>query len=265
MLCRFIIVALLLPLFARAQQPEKLLYHNIKTDKQGKIIPWFNPDPGTSYDHIVKIVFDFWDHMRTDMNGLPYYMNHQVWNANFNDPRGVGGDQFAMALSSWRLLYGYTGNERIKANMYFIADYYMTHGFSAPDSKWPNLPYPYNTLIYSGQYDGDMRNGKDVLQPDKAGAFGCELLNLYKMSNGYNIGDNPYYLEGAIRIANTLASHIKEGDINYSPLPFKVNARTGTTVLLRNHDFTGSWIDTAGYTTNWAGTMQLFSGSSEHH
>jgi hypothetical protein len=249
---------LILPAFLNAQTKEVLIYHPIQTDKAGMIIPWYDSDPGKSYDHVVKIVWDFWDRMRTDMNGLPYYMNHQVWNGNFNDPRGVGGDQFAMALSSWRLLYFYTGNERIKANMYFIADHYLTHGFSPAEAKWGNLPYPYNTVVYSGQYDGDMRNGKDVLQPDKAGSFGYELLNLYKMSNGYNIGDNPNYLDGAIRIANSLASHIKAGDINHSPLPFKVNARTGEVVLLRDHDFTHTWIDTAGYTTNWSATMQLF-------
>jgi len=28
--------------------------------------------------------------------------------------------------------------------------------------------------------------------------------------------------------------------------------------MLRNHDFTNTWIDTAGYTSNWAPTMQLF-------
>jgi hypothetical protein len=185
-------------------------------------------------------------------------MNHQVWNGNFNDPRGIGGDQFAMALSSWRLYYQYSGNEKLKVNMYFIADYYLTHGFSSPGAKWPNIPFPYNTLIYSGQYDGDMRNGKNVAQPDKAGSFGLELVHLYKMSSGYNVSENILYLEGAINIANTLAAHMKEGNINYSPLPFKVNVNTGELVLLRNHDFTGTWIDTAGYTSNWAPAMQLF-------
>jgi hypothetical protein len=101
-------------------------------------------------------------------------------------------------------------------------------------------------------YDGDMRAGRDVLQPDKAGSFGLELVHLYK------IGENPLYLEAAEKIANTLTAHIKDGNINYSPLPFKINVFTGETVLLRNHDFTGTWIDTAGYTTNWAPTMQLF-------
>ena len=241
-----------------AQQKEMLIYHPIQTDAQHKIIPWYNKDFGTSYDYIINIVWNFWDTMRHDYNGLPYYMNHQVWNPAFDDPRGIGGDQFAMALSSWRLYYAYSGNERVKANMHFIADYYLTHGLSPADSKWPDLPYPYNMFVYSGFYDGDMRAGRNVLQPDKAGSFALELVHLFKMSNGFNVDNNQLYLDAAVKIANTLAVHIKEGDSNYSPLPFKVNPVTGEPALLRNHDFTGTWIDTAGYTSNWAPTMQLF-------
>ena len=235
-----------------SQQKEILIYHPVRTDKSGKIVPWFNDNPGTSYSHIINLVWNFWDTMRKDMNGLPYYMNHQVWNPQFNDPRGIGGDQFAMALSSWRLYYAYSGNERVKANMYFIADYYLTHGLSAANAKWPDLQFPYNMFIYSGLYDGDMRAGKDVLQPDKAGSFALELVHLYKIS------ENPLYLQAAVKIANTLSSHIQNGNINYSPLPFKVNPYTGSIPLLRDHEFTGTWIDTAGYTSNWAPTMQLF-------
>ncbi len=46
-------------------------------------------------------------------------------------PRGIGGDQFMMAISSWRLLYAYMGDENIKANIYFLAGYYLTHGLIA--------------------------------------------------------------------------------------------------------------------------------------
>jgi len=237
---------------------DTLIYHTIKTDAQGKIIPWYDADPGRSYGHIVDIVWDFWDKMRQDLNGLPYYMNHQVWNQYFNDPRGIGGDQFAMALSSWKLYYPYSGNERVKANMYFICDYYLTHGLSPDQAVWPGLPYPYNTYTYSGQYDGDMRNGQGVLQPDKAGSFGLELLQAYKMSSGYNISENINYLEHAIGIANTLARHTKVGDADHSPLPYKVNAINGNIVLLRKHDFTGTWIDSTVYTSNWGATLQLF-------
>lgn len=233
-------------------QQEQLIYHPIQTDTNGNIIPWYNADPGTSYDHIIRIVWNFWDTMRHDMNGLPYYMNHQVWNPNFDDPRGMGGDQLSMALSSWRLLYAYTGNERVKENMCFIAGYYLTHGLSPSNAKWPDIPFPYNTLVYSGIFDGDMKAGKDVTQPDKAGSFGLELVHIYK------IKEDEVYLDAAVKIANTLASHVTKGDLDHSPLPFKVNAFTGKTALLRHHDFTGGAIDSAGYTSNWAPTMQLF-------
>jgi len=254
MLKRYLVyfISCYLSFSAASQQKEVLIYHSIQTDKSGKIIPWFNANPGTSYSHVMGLVWNFWDTMRRDMNGLPYYMNHQVWNPGFNDPRGIGGDQFAMALSSWRLYYAYSGNERVKANMNFIADYYLTHGLSPHDCKWPDIPFPYNTYIYSGMYDGDMRAGRDVTQPDKAGSFALELVHLYKIT------ENKLYLNAAEKIANTLVSHIREGNINYSPLPFKVNVYTGQTALLRDHEFTGTWIDTAGYTTNWAPAMQLF-------
>jgi hypothetical protein len=235
-----------------SQPTEMLIYHAIQTDPSGRIVPWYNPSPGKSYSHVINQVWNFWDTMRRDMNGLPYYMNHQVWNAEFDDPRGIGGDQFAMALSSWRLYYAYTGNERVKTNMYFIADYYLTHGLTPAHCLWPDIPFPYNCFIYSGIYDGDMKAGKDIAQPDKAGSFGLELVHLYKM------GENTLYLNAAVRIANTLAAHIRTGNLNYSPLPFKVNVISGETGKLGYKPRTGTWIDTAGYTSNWAPTLQLF-------
>jgi hypothetical protein len=246
------IISFFLCIHLFAQPKEMLIYHPVKTDKAGKIISWYNENPGTSYNHVINLVWNFWDTMRHDLNGLPYYMNHQVWNAKFNDPRGIGGDQFAMALSSWRLYYAYTGNERVKANMYFLADYYLTHGRSPADCKWPNITFPYNSYIYSGVYDGDMRAGRDVAQPDKAGSFGLELVHLYK------IKEDTLYLDAAKKIANTLSSYVKEGDSIYSPLPFKVNVYTGNTGLLRDNHFTETRVDTADYCSNWAPTMQLF-------
>ena len=126
---------------------EKLFhYHNIHLNAaDNTILPWYSTDPGKSFDFVINKVWDFWNTMRTDKNGLPYYMNHQVWRDDFNDRRGIGGDQFSMALSSWNLLYGYSGNEAVKEEMKFIADYYLTHSLSPADAVWPNIPYPYNT------------------------------------------------------------------------------------------------------------------------
>jgi len=241
-------------------QTEKLVYHNIKTDIAGNIIPWSHNEPGKAWSHVIQLVWNFWDTMRTDMNGIPYFMNHQVWKPDVNDPRGLGGDQLSMALSSWRLLYAYTGNERIKENMKFIADYYLTHGLSPSNAEWANIPFPYNTLLYSGIYDGDMIIGKDYTQPDKAGSFGIELIHLYKMTaeERFPNSTSVLYLNAAIKIANTLAKHLKDGDENNSPLPFKVNALNGNIGILKNNNRDGREAGLSSYTTNWGGTLELF-------
>lgn len=242
---------------------EKLLYHQIQIDpSDSAILPWYSSDPREAYDFVIRKVWDFWVNIRTDKNGLPYYMNHQVWRPDFNDRRGLGGDQLAMALSSWNLLYGYTGNEAVKEEMKFIADYYLAHALSSAEAVWPDIPYPYNTLVYSGIYDGDMILGKNFTQPDKAGSFALELLKLYKMNSTHaylNVTDSRY-LEAAVKIANTLSGHIMEGDGDNSPLPFKVNAVTGETGILKNHFGNRGHDQLSSYTTNWSPTMELFLG-----
>jgi hypothetical protein len=264
-----VISVFFLPLFVLAQKVPNydktkegfLVFHTIKTDAKGFILPWYSADLGKAYNHTIKLVWDFWNNMPPDLNGLPYYMNHQVWRPKLGDPRGIGGDQFAMALSSWGLLYQYTGDEHVRENMKFIADYYLTHGLSSKDALWPNIPFPYNSLVNSGVYDGDMIEGLNVTQPDKAGSFGYELVNLHLMTSRYQwqpVYSNRY-LDFAIEIANTLASKTQKGDHINSPMPFKVNVLTGEAANLKNT--TGGQSVITGkstYTTNWVGTLRLF-------
>jgi hypothetical protein len=143
--------------------------------------------------------------------------------------------------------------------MKFIADYYLTHSLSPANANWPDIPFPYNTLIYSGIYDGDMVIGKDYTQPDKAGSFGFELVQLYKLMAGEDYPSTVHkrYLDAAVKIANTLAMHVKEGDENNSPMPFKVNAFTGETGILKDNDRSGKVAGLSSYTSNWAGTLGI--------
>ncbi len=64
--------------------------------------------------------------MKPCPNGAPYYLQHQVWKPE-EDPR-ARRRPIPMALSSWNLLYGYLGDEAIKADMVAIADYWLDHG-----------------------------------------------------------------------------------------------------------------------------------------
>ncbi|PJJ74446.1 hypothetical protein BXY57_0004 [Thermoflavifilum aggregans] len=230
---------------------DTIQYHPVRIDTCGAILPWFSSNLGQSYDTCLMLVWNFWKNMEIDSNGLKYYMNHQVW-APHHDMRGVGGDQFAMALSSWRLLYAYTGDKALIEDMRYIADEYLARGLSKATDQWPFIPYPYNTVIHSGLYDGDMRNGKNYTQPDKAGSFGTELINLFKITGEQK------YLDAAINIGKTLASKTRQGDNDKSPLPFRVNAVTGEPGSFFSNQGTGEVEMQALYTSNWTGTLELF-------
>lgn len=241
---------------------DTIVYHPVRVDHRGHILPWYSTNLGQSYDHVLGRVWNFWKNMETDSNGMQYYMNHQVWKLN-HDKRGLGGDQLNMALSSWDLYYNYTGDESVIENMKYMADYYLAHSLSSPDSQWPNLPYPYNMDVESGIYDGDMIIGKGYTQPDKAGSFGFELVHLYKKTG------EEKYLDAAIKIANTLASEVQPGDSANSPWPFKVHAQTGEVGVLVQK---ATWYEgmdkdlqknktqqkKSGYTTFFTGTLNLF-------
>jgi hypothetical protein len=231
---------------------DTIQYHAVRVNKaDGSILPWFSPDAGASYDTVLMLVWSFWNNMETDSNGLKYYMNHQVWKPE-HDMRGLGGDQINMALSSWTLLYAYTGFPAVIENMTYLADTYLERSLSASTDAWPDIPYPYNTNIHSGKYDGDMRNGKYITQPDKAGTFGYELVRLYEMTG------NKKYLDAAVKIAGTLMNYMQAGDENKSPLPFRVNAKTGETGSLFDNQGSGKRMEPALYTANWTGTLMLF-------
>jgi len=251
---QWIVLAAVLATSAGLAGNEKISYHTVRTDSQGKLLPWYAAEPSRAYDHVIRMLWPFWLHMRNCPNGVPYYLQHQVWKPKEDDPRGLGGDQINMALSSWNLLYGYLGDAALKTNMRQMADFWLKNGMSKPNDRWANLPYPYNTDVDSGRYDGDMRAGKNYLQPDKAGSFGAELITLYKQT-----GESKY-LTAATKIADSLASHIVAGSEENSPWPFRVNAITGEVHQATTKD--GKLIR-ASYTTNWSPALRLFAGLME--
>ena len=241
---------------------DSIIYHRVRVDADGGILPWSSSNLGEAYDDVLARVWNFWRNLPPDSNGARYYMNHQVWRPN-HDKRGIGGDQVMMALSSWNLYYDYTGDESVLENMQYMADYYLAHSLSSSSCKWPDLPFPYNDSVEYGNYDGDMILGKGFLQPDKAGSFGFELVHLYKKTG------NEKYLEAAIKIANTLAGKVQPGDNDHSPWPFKVNAETGEPGAIVDQEvwYEGmskdigkkrAIIKKSDYATNWTATLGLF-------
>lgn len=226
-----------------------IVYHDVRMDASGAIVPWYNDSPSVAYDHNLRLLWKFWREMRTCGPGIPYYLQHQVWKEKEDDPRGIGGDQIDMAIDSWNLLYGYLGDPALHQNMVMMADFWLDHGMSAPDILYANMPYPYDLDVCSGRFDGDMRAGRGYLQPDKAGSFGAELVLLYKLTG------NKRYLAAAVKIANTLVATVAPGDTDHSPWGFRIDAATGKPA----EGTKGGKFITSSYTTNWTPTLRLFS------
>jgi hypothetical protein len=241
-------IAIILFSVAACGATENFGYHNVQLDEKGRIVSWAGP-PAVAYDKVVRLTWHFWHEMKPCPNGVSYYLQHQVWKPE-EDPRGIGGDQIPMALSSWNLLYGYLGDESIKENMVHMADYWLDHGRAPATAYWANLPYPYNTDLHSGVYDGDMRAGKGGVQPDKAASFAAELIMLYKMTG------NRRYLDAAEQIADTLAAHITPGDAENSPWPYRVHAISNQVHTQTKDGRTF----TASYTSNYTGALRMFEG-----
>ena len=201
---------------------QTIVYHDIVRDNNNNLISWYNPNKGSSFNHVLELTTDFWKNIPTCCGNHKYYMVDHTWSPQGNSNK-IGGDQHAMALSSWALFYAYSGDSYWKSDMTYIADTYLANSLSPDTALWANLPYPCNfTTPYLPKYDGDYILGKNYTQPDKAGSFGAELVKLYKITAEQK------YLDAAVKIANTLAKNVSDGDSLRSPYPFKVNAINGT-------------------------------------
>lgn len=220
------------------------VYHPIIKDNNGVLVHWYNPNHGTGYDHCLGLIWNFWKNMDTCCGGYPHYMIDHSYSPNIQGNK-LGGDQFAMALSSWSLYYAYTGDTDLVKNMVYIADHYLSHSLSNSFESWPSFPYPCNySNTLSANYDGDFLLGAGWTQPDKGGSFANELVSLYKITGNNN------YLQAATSIANTLADKVQPGSATVSPYPFKVNAADGT--------LPGAVPATWHYTASLVPTLRLF-------
>lgn len=220
-------------LAAVASGQDKLNGHTVKLDRAGKLISWVQPQD-QAYDRVIRLAWDFLLHkVQVEPNGLKtYYTNCCIYLPSMHgtawphNPAGLT----AMLIDSATAYFAYSGDSQPLEMARSLADYQLAHGTTPKDFDWAQVPYSSSNdgaLEFRGadstRYDKEKQgvgDGYGYTEPDKVGELGFGYLKLYELTG------NVIYREAALACANALAKHVRPGDADHSPWPFRVNAET---------------------------------------
>lgn len=248
-----IVPALLLPAILSAQDVyvnAQVPWHPVVLDSQGKLLAWYQPAKNLGYDHVIRLGWDFIEHKvpldTRHHTGLKIYLINSVFDGktlqgtNWQHNPAMVFASFVDSLAGW---YPYSGDEEAVQAVRGMLDHQLTHGTTPADWDWPGVPFATNC-------DDEPDYGRCIqdmphefyggIETDKVGELGTGYALFYKLT-----GDRKY-LDAAIRCAQALARHVRPGDADHTPWPFRVDARTGVTLALEE------------YGGNIAGPLRLF-------
>jgi len=214
-----------LPGWVNAQLP----WQKAVVDAQGRLLAWYHPERSQGYDKVLRLAWDFIEHKvpNDPATGLKVYLLNAVyddstlqgWNWQGN-PASLYG-QFVDSLMGW---YPYSGDAQAIEVVRSMLDYQLAHGLTPADWDWASVPYATNCKN-APQYGGCIQDMPHSfiggIETDKLGELGVGYVLFYEMT-----GERKY-LDAGIQCANALAKHVKPGDANHTPWPFRVDAKTG--------------------------------------
>ena len=190
----------------------KLRDHEVVLDKDGRLLPW------TTYDDVLKRSMYFIEHcptVPTKFGEDPWYLVTSKFSiqGEFLRNQNCQGSHAYWAVEALIRYYAYTGDEQAIPPVKRILDRILD--FPSPaDWAWPNVP-----ATQDDSPDGEYTDEKT--EPDKVCLTGVAYLKFHKFT-----GDAKY-LKAARDIADTIVARAGTGNETKSPLPFRVNRKTG--------------------------------------
>ena len=252
-----IILFVLMTAGISAGAAERLFWHEVRLDDEGKLLAWSDAD--SPYDEIVCRAWSMFKSIPVQPNGYKTYFVYPV----FYGPKDTGkdlfegrdwthnpGSLFAMLTDGGLLYYAYSGDEEVIPLIRQMLDHFIADGSTAETDDWSSVPYASSdggNLIYRGatdtRYTEDPQylgrgDGVGFIEPDKVGEFGLAYLRFYEFTL------EEKYRKAAQSCADALAEHVIEGDESHSPWPFRVDAKTGKKIK-------------EAYTSNTVGPIRL--------
>ena len=234
--------------YVNAQLP----YHPAKLDAQSKLQAWYEPDRNLGWDRVLHLGWDFLEHKvpldKRYGTGLKVSLLNSVF-----DGETLQADYwqhnpamtFAGLVDGVVAWYPYSGDTAAIAVVREMLDHQLAHGTTPIDWDWAGVPFATscgNTKDYGACIQNMPKEFYGGIETDKVGELGAGYALFYQLTNDRK------YLDAALRCAAALAKHVRPGDAEHTPGPFRVDARTGVT--LAREEFGG----------NIVGPLRLFDG-----
>ena len=233
----------LIPLSASTQNRKfvnaQLAWHEAVVDQQGKLLAWYKPEKNLGYDKVLRLGWDFIEHKvprdTRGKTGQKIYLVNSVFDPetlqgiNWQHNPAMVYAAFVDGAVAW---HAYSGDEEAIATVREMLDYQLAHGTTPADWNWPGVPFATaceNDADYGHCIQNMPHEFYGGIETDKVGQLGTGYVLFYELT-----GDRKY-LDAALHCADALAHHVRTGDQDHTPWPFRVDARTGVTLTLEEY------------------------------
>jgi len=207
-------------------------WHEAVLDSTGRLLAWYHPEKNLGYDQFLRLDWDFLEHKVPidTRTGVKVYLTESVFDAK--TLQGVywqhnPASTFAHLVDVLIGWYPYSGDNSSIAVIREMLDYQLAHGTTPSDWDWAGVPF-------ATSCQGDKEYGRCIedmpktyyggIETDKVGELGLGYVYFYELT-----GERKY-LEAGIKCADQLAKHIRPGDANHTPWPYRVDAHSGAII-----------------------------------
>ncbi|HXP08937.1 MAG TPA: hypothetical protein VN828_10600 [Acidobacteriaceae bacterium] len=236
-LLRISLLLLLVPSL-KAQAPvyvnAQVAFHPAVLDGHGNLLAWYQPEKNLGYDHVLRLGWNFIEHKvpvdTRHHTGLKIYLINSVMDGDTlqgeywqHNPAMVYA-AFVDGVVGW---YPYSGDDEAITAVGGMLDYQLAHGTTPSDWEWPNVPFATSCddqTDYGHCIQNMPKEFYGGIETDKVGQLGAGYTLFYELT-----GDKKY-LTAAQHCADALARHVRAGDEEHTPWPFRLDARTGVTL-----------------------------------
>jgi hypothetical protein len=202
---------------------ETIMDHDVVLDASGKLMPW------TPYERIVQGSMNYIKQCPTEKSKHgddPWFLitSKLKDNGAFMRNQNNQGSNVYYAVETLRRYYAYSGDAAAFEPVRKLLDRVLAY-HTPGDWDWANVPRTQDDTP-----DGEYTDATS--EPDKMCLVGVGYLRFARLT-----GESKY-VEPAKGIARTILAHLGKGDETHSPLPFRVDLKTGKVL----DDFTADMV-----------------------